>query len=80
MLLFNEVEKHDDVTDDQSYQADDSQECHKPEGRAHDPERSKSPHNSVRHGREDDKRLDGVPELIYEAEKYRGDGNQQDDH
>jgi hypothetical protein len=43
VLFFNEVEEHDDVTDDQPNQADDSQESHKPEGRARDPERRKSP-------------------------------------
>src|SRR6266849_5793961 len=79
MLLFNEVEEHDDVTDDQPDEADDSQKSHKPEGRAHDPERGKSAHNSVRHCREDDKRLDSVFELIHETEKYRANGNQQDD-
>src|SRR5882724_6704668 len=79
MFLFNEVEEHDDVTDDQPDQADDSQESHKPERRAHDPERRKSSHNSVRYRREDDKRLDGVLELIDETEKYRANGNQQDD-
>src|SRR6266849_2709877 len=79
MLLFNEVEEHDDVTHDQSDQADDSQKSHKPEGRAHDPERRKSSDNPVRHCREDDKRLDSVFELIHETEKYRGNGNQQDD-
>lgn len=43
MLFFNEVEEHDDVTNDQSDQADDSQKSHKPKGRAHNPERREFP-------------------------------------
>jgi hypothetical protein len=74
MLLFNEVEEHNDVTDDQTDQANDSQESHKPKRRAHDPERCKSPHNSVRYRCEDDERLDSVFELKHETEKYRGPG------
>src|SRR5258708_15945997 len=79
MFLFNEVEEHDDMTHDQSDQADDSQKGHKPEWCSHDPECGQSAHNSVRHCREDDKRLDCVFELIHETEKYRANGNQQDD-
>lgn len=38
MLLFNEVEQHDDVTADHSNQADQSEECHESEGCSHDEE------------------------------------------
>src|SRR5207302_9647143 len=79
VFLLYEIEQHDDVTYDQPDQADDSQKGHKPEWCSHDPECGQSAHNSVRHCREDYKRLDSIFELIHQTEKYRANGNQQDD-
>jgi hypothetical protein len=34
MFLFNEVEEHDDVTDNHTYKTHDSSKCHEPDSTA----------------------------------------------
>ncbi len=64
--LFDEVEQHDDVADDDSDERDNSKKSHEPERRAHQPQRGKRARHAVRDGGEDQQRLHGVLELNHE--------------
>ena len=50
VLLFDEIEEHDDVADDHPHQADDPQEGHEAEGLTHAQESNQGPHHAVGNG------------------------------
>src|SRR5262245_39384017 len=79
MFLFNEVEEHDDVTDNHTYETHDPTKCHEPERRSHDPQCRQRAHHAKRHSRNNDERFDGVLELEYERQEDRRHRDQQRD-
>src|SRR5271166_2367009 len=78
MGFFDEVEKHDDVTDDHANQTRNSQEPHKSEGLTHDHQAGQGSCHSVWDCSEHEKRLDGTPELQYQSDIDEQYGNRHD--
>src|ERR1700731_4715297 len=61
--FLDEVEQHDDVADNHTYQAGDAEKSHEPERRMHDREGDQRTDNAIRSGSEYQKRFDRVIEL-----------------
>src|SRR5260370_6160992 len=78
MHFLDEIEEHDDMTDDDANQAGNAQKCHETERRSSDKQSKNSAHDSVRHSRKDKERLDGVIELQHECKKNCSDRNSHD--
>src|SRR5262249_1630377 len=79
MRLFDIVKQHDDVADDDSDKASDTEKCHEPKRYAHDPEGGDRADNSKRRCREYKEWLDGVLKLHEQREEDTAHGNQQYD-
>src|SRR5208337_4135139 len=78
MCFFNEVEEHDDVTDDYADQTRDSQESHKSEGLSHNHQSRKGSCHSVWNCGENQKRLDGASELYNQRNVDQQHGDRHD--
>src|SRR3974390_367417 len=78
MHLLNEIEKHDDVADDNANQVGGAEKSHEAEGRAHHVEGDESANDAVRSGSENEKRLDGVTKLDHESKKNQEDRDGHD--
>src|SRR5581483_8280014 len=77
MLLFDEIEENNNVADDHTDQADDSQKTHESEGRTHDPQRQQRTNRAKRHRSENDEWLYRILELERERQKDGNDGSCQ---
>ena len=80
MLLFDEVEQHDDVADDDTYQTDHAQEGHESERCPHRRERDQCADDAIRSCREHQERLHGVIELDEEREVDQEHRDSQNNH
>jgi hypothetical protein len=77
--FLDEIKEYDDVADNNPNEADNSEERHETEWRAHNPEGSQSSDGPVRNGSEDDERLNRAVELKRERKKDSCRGNQEYD-
>jgi hypothetical protein len=76
--LLDEVEQHDDVTDDDPDQARHAQERHEAEGNSHHPQCQQRSHHPEGDRGEHEQRLHGVPELREQRDVDQRDRDQHD--
>src|SRR4051812_1851395 len=66
--LFNEIEEHNDVADDNADKRDHTEERHEPERSVHDVKRYDRSGHAIGYGCEDESRLHCAPELDHECD------------
>ena len=79
VLLFDEIEQHDDMAHNDADEAGDAEDREKPHRHPHDPDAREGADRSEGDGREDNERLDRVLELEDERQIDRDDRGEQDD-
>src|SRR6266404_2936190 len=77
--LLDEIEQHDDVTDDDPDEACYSKKCHEPERRTHDRQSNQRSHRSVRRGRKHKQGLDGILELHQQSKVDADERDEEND-